>query len=210
MTETRPSFAGRRILIWGATGSGKTTLARRLGEALNLSVIELDDLFWQPDWQETPAEEFRAKVREALDATSEGWVCDGNYRSRIGDIAFAQADTVLWLHLSWRLSFLRLFKRTLRRAWTKEPMWSAGNRESWRQSFLSRDSILLWSITNHRQTIESSRRWLAGLSSSTRVYELRSAREVEALLRAAEASRPSRASGRAGLKTRFVRESGST
>ena len=61
MTDTRPSFAGRRILIWGATGSGKTTLARRLGEALNLSVIELDDLFWQPDWQETPAEEFRGQ-----------------------------------------------------------------------------------------------------------------------------------------------------
>lgn len=39
----------------------------------------------------------------------------------------------------------QLLRRTIKRAWTREPLWH-GNTESWRQSFFSRDSILLWSL----------------------------------------------------------------
>jgi adenylate kinase family enzyme len=179
MAGREPIAVGRRIVVWGVTGSGKTTVARRLGRSLGLPAIELDALYWQPNWVQTPREEFREKVQAVLDASAEGWVCDGNYRSALDGLVVDQADTVVWLHLPWRVSFWRLMKRTVRRAWTKEPMW-AGNVESWRQSFFSSDSILQWSIMHHRASVASSRRGIAALSPSVRVYELRNSREVEA------------------------------
>ena len=177
----------RRIVVYGATGSGKTTLARRLSERLGLGVIELDALFWQPNWQVTLDDEFRARIVSALEASPQGWVCDGNY-SRVADLTLAQADTVIWLRLPWRTSFWRLLKRTVGRAWTREAMW-AGNTESWRQSFVSKDSILWWSISHHRAHVRGTRQRLAEAPHQARVCELRSAREVEALLRAAEKSK---------------------
>lgn len=114
---------GRRIVVRGATGSGKTTLTRRLGALLDLPVIELDALFWQPNWAETPAPEFREKVAAALAAAPAGWVCDGAYNSRLGGLVASRGDTLIWLHLPWRVSFWRLLKRTVGRARTREPMW---------------------------------------------------------------------------------------
>jgi adenylate kinase family enzyme len=164
------------------TGSGKTTLARRLAEILRLPAIELDAIFWQPNWQATPAPEFKAKVQAALDAYPRGWVCDGTYHGRLGDLVLSQCDSAIWLHIPWRVSFWRLLKRTVSRAWSREPLWN-GNKESWRLSFLSRDSVLLWSISHHRAGIESMRRHLAGLPPAVAVYDLRSSRDVEAFLK---------------------------
>ncbi len=42
------------INIVGTSASGKPTFARQLGQKLGLAHIEMDDLFWQDDWQETP------------------------------------------------------------------------------------------------------------------------------------------------------------
>src|SRR5688572_17867037 len=179
--QQEPIAVGRRVLVWGATGSGKTTFARRLGAMLGLPAIELDALFWNANWVDTPAEEFKARVSAALASAAGGWVCDGNYRGRLGDLALTQADTVVWLHLPWRVSFWRVFKRTVGRAWTKEQMW-AGNTESWRLGFMSKDSILWWSISHHQDAVRNARAGLATLGSGQQAYELRSAREVEAFL----------------------------
>ena len=46
-----------RVLVAGVTGSGKTTLARRLGELWGLRHVEIDALFHQPGWRERPHEE---------------------------------------------------------------------------------------------------------------------------------------------------------
>jgi len=47
----------KRVLVIGSGGSGKATLARRLGERLGLEVIHLDVMFWRPRWVETPRHE---------------------------------------------------------------------------------------------------------------------------------------------------------
>ena len=55
-----------------------------------------------------------------------------------------RADTLVWLDLP-RLEVMRqLLIRTIRRSWKRESLWH-GNRESWRLSFASRDSVLVWS-----------------------------------------------------------------
>lgn len=137
---------GRRIVIYGVTGSGKTTLARALAERLHLSRIELDAIRHDGGWDATPWDEMRARTTAALAAASDGWVCEGNYR-RVRDIPLAQCDTVIWIRLPWRTSFSRQLRRTLRRGIDQQPLYGLhGPRESLRTAFTSRDSILWWAI----------------------------------------------------------------
>ena len=173
---------GRRIVVWGATGSGKTTLARRLGATLGLGVVDLDEIRHANGWDSTPYDEFREELTELLEGYSQGWVSAGSY-SAIMDVYLSRADTIVWLHIPWRVSFWRVLKRTVSRAWTKEPVYeNSPARESWRLSFLSRNSILWWSIHHHRAGVRSIRRRLAELPPSIDVFELRSEEDVAAFL----------------------------
>ena len=44
----------KRVVIFGRGASGKSTLAKRLGEITGLPVVELDEIFWQPGLLATP------------------------------------------------------------------------------------------------------------------------------------------------------------
>lgn len=74
---------GKRISVVGTSGSGKTTLARQIAQRLTIPHIELDALYHQPNWTETPIDIFRQRVEESL--ISDSWVVDGNY-SKVRDI----------------------------------------------------------------------------------------------------------------------------
>jgi adenylate kinase family enzyme len=133
-------FQARRICIVGSTGCGKTTLARRLAQKYQLEHIELDAIYWQPGWQPLASEVFRARVEARTQAP--GWVSDGNY-SKVRDITWARAEAIVWLDLSIGRIFWRLWRRTWRRALSKEKLWGT-NQESLRSQFASRDSLFLW------------------------------------------------------------------
>ena len=136
----------RRINVTGNTGSGKTSLARRISHRLGIPHVELDAIRHGPDWTETPDEIFRDRVSLAL--SGEAWVVDGNY-SVVRDVVWPQAQMIVWLDYPLRTAMWRLVWRTLRRSFTREELWN-GNRESFRKSFLSRESILLWLLQTYR------------------------------------------------------------
>jgi len=152
--------------------------------------VELDAIYWLPNWQVKPLDQFRTDVKAALDACPQGWICVGNY-SHVQDLVLSQADTVLWLRLPFRISFWRLFKRTVTRAWTKQPLWEGNpNQESWRQSFFSRNSILLYAITSRKMHVETTLHVLGTTPHHASVIELRSARAVRHLLQGVSHSKP--------------------
>jgi adenylate kinase family enzyme len=171
---------GRCVVVYGTTGSGKTTVATRIAQCLGVPHIELDAIFWLPDWKEKSPEEFMAEVGALLENYHGGWVCDGNYRV-LRELTLPRADTVVWLWLPFLTTFWRLLKRTVSRAWTKEALWGT-NRESLLKAFFSRDSLLLYAITSRRRHRKSIRRDLEEMAHRAKVYELRSGREVEAFL----------------------------
>jgi adenylate kinase family enzyme len=176
------SAVGRRIVIYGVTGSGKTTLARTLADRLQLARIELDAIRHHGAWDATPWDEMRARTTAALAAASEGWVCEGNYR-RVRDIPLAQCDTIIWLRLPWRVSFTRLFARTLRRLVDRQPNYAPhGPRESWCTTFADRNSILWWAIHHHRKTIRGIEEAFDDAPRSATRIVLRTPAEVAALL----------------------------
>ena len=168
-----------RVVVVGTSCSGKTTLARQLSRALGSSHVELDAIHWKPGWQERPVDEVRRMAGEA--AAGERWVMDGNYSS-VRDIVWGRATTVVWLNYPFRVVLWRALSRTTRRVITQEELFS-GNREGFRQSFLSRDSIILWAITSHRRVRQEYRRILEdGEFPHLRVIELRGPAEAEALV----------------------------
>ena len=168
---------GRYIVVYGPTCSGKSTVANHIAQCIEVPHIELDAVFWTPQWVEKPLEEFRAEISTLLSRYVNGWVCDGNY-SQVRDLILPLADTVVWLRPPFRVAFWRVLKRTVIRCWKGELLWGT-NRESWQQSFLSRDSLLLYTITSWRRHHERIERALEKIPHQAAVLELRSVRETE-------------------------------
>src|SRR5260370_36882549 len=59
----------KRVAIIGRGASGKSTLARRLGDITGLPVIEVDKIFWRPGLIATPRDHW-AVMHEKLVAGS--------------------------------------------------------------------------------------------------------------------------------------------
>ena len=137
----------RRAAVVGTSGSGKTTLAGRLAQRLGVAHVELDSLYWGPDWTPVPRERFRAQVARALGG--EAWTTDGNY-SAVRDIVWARADTVVWLDYSLPVVMGRVTWRTLRRSVMREELWN-GNREQLGKAFFARESIIWWALSSYRR-----------------------------------------------------------
>jgi hypothetical protein len=101
-----------RILILGRTGSGKTTLARDLAAAIGVPHVELDSLYFGPDFSTAPLDLLRERTSAAI--AGDRWVTDGNKRA-VRDLVWPRADTIIWLDYPFYVSLWRLAKRARRR-----------------------------------------------------------------------------------------------
>ena len=129
----------RRILVYGVTGSGKTTLAERLSGLTGIGWTSVDDVTWQPGWVLLPEDEQRRIFTELC--AGESWILDTAYGTWV-DVALARAQLVVGLDYPRHRSLWRLLRRTLARNLDHRPICN-GNVETWRQT-LSSDSILVW------------------------------------------------------------------
>jgi len=134
-------LAMKRIIIVGTTGCGKSVLAEKLSQKFALSVTDLDDLYWQPGWIPVSLDEFVHKVDKAT--SSPAWIISGNY-SRLRDLVWERADTVIWLDYGFWLIMHQLLIRSVSRVINKTPVCN-GNIETWKRLF-SKDSILIWML----------------------------------------------------------------
>jgi adenylate kinase family enzyme len=103
-------FDVERVMIIGTGGAGKSTLARKLGEATGLPVIHLDREHWLPGWVEPPRDDWAAKVAEL--AARDRWVMDGNYGGTMA-ARLERADTVVFMDFPRLLCIYRALKRTV-------------------------------------------------------------------------------------------------
>ncbi len=151
------SSCSLRLVVIGVSGSGKTTFAGQIARKLSLPHIELDALYWEPDWQASSRPVFRGRVQAATAA--EAWVVDGNY-SHSRDIVWSRASHLVWLDYSLPRVMWRVVSRTVRRIVSQQELWS-GNRESLRGS-LGRESIVWYALTNYHRRRREYPALLAG------------------------------------------------
>lgn len=135
-------FAFQRIVVIGTTSSGKSTLAEILSHKLKLDFIELDALYWAPNWTEAPHYVFRQRVETAI--SSERWIVAGNY-SLVRELIWQRADALIWLDYPLWTIFWQLTRRTFTRWWTHELLWGTNYENLWTHFKLwSQDSLYNW------------------------------------------------------------------
>lgn len=164
-----PSRARKRILVYGVTGSGKTTLARSIGEATGLPWHSVDDeIGWLPGWIERPRDEQRDLASHI--AASDEWVFDTAY-GHWRDVVLARAQLIVALDYPRRVSIARLMRRTAKRVNTGD-LACNGSRESLRQ-VLSSESIIAWHFRSFAGKRDRITAWQADPSAPP-VVRLRS------------------------------------
>lgn len=135
-----------RILIIGCGGAGKSTLARQLGEKLDIPVVHLDKLFWRPGWVSLSREEFDVVHREAI--SKEKWIMDGNFNRTISE-RLERCDTVIYLDFSRFACLMGVLKRILTTYGTVRPDMGEGCPERFDWEFLK----WVWNFNrNKRET----------------------------------------------------------
>lgn len=162
-------------MIGSASGNGKTTLGKELARRLDVPFVELDALVHGSNWVETPDDELRAAIEPVLAA--DGWVIDGAYRGKLGDLVLRSADVVVWLDLPIHVWLPRLLRRTVRRIRGREELWN-GNTESIKSAFWGRESLFVYALHSHFRRRRVYPEALAGWD----VIRLRTPAEVERFL----------------------------
>jgi adenylate kinase family enzyme len=172
------------VLVYGVTGSGKTTLARQISERTALPWHSVDELTWEPGWVSVPLPEQRQRI--AVICAQDRWILDTAYGQWL-DLPMATVQLVAALDYPRWFSLARLIWRSVRRGVSRELVCN-GNTESLLR-MLSSDSIIVWhfrSFARKRARIRAwaadpsgpavirltspaaTRRWLATLSAADR------------------------------------------
>lgn len=86
-----------RIWITGCSGSGKSTLTRKLGAMLDLPMIHLDQLYFEPDWRDPPDGQFEARAQQAVSGAN--WIIDGGFTSRLGNLVPSHATHIIYFDI---------------------------------------------------------------------------------------------------------------
>lgn len=173
-----------RINIIGTSGSGKTTFGRNLAQVLQIPFIELDAVFWGPDWSELNDSELFPKLSAAL--LGDHWILDGNY-TRTLDIKWERVERVIWLDYSFPRTVAQAIKRAVSRIFSQEELWpDTGNRESLKKLF-SRDSIVLWTIQKYSKNKKKIRNYISSEKYQSIIFHrIRSPKQARDFIRSIE------------------------
>lgn len=163
----------RRILVIGSGGAGKSTVARRLGQVLDLEVNHLDKFYWKPGWVESPADEWLQTVTDL--SNRESWIIDGNYGGTL-EVRLQKCDTIVFLDMPRLLCLWRIVKRSLQYHGESRPDMTEGCPEKLSFEFVS------WVWNYSRDTRPRVVKLIGEHAAGKRVVWLRSKRDVEKFL----------------------------
>ena len=86
-----------KIVIFGASGAGKSYMSRRIAEFTKHPVYHLDAVFYQNGWVTVSEDEFIERQREMMSGGT--WIIEGNYKKTM-EFRFSAADLVIFLDVN--------------------------------------------------------------------------------------------------------------
>ena len=144
----------RRVLVAGTAGSGKTTLAQRISEALGTPHVEIDSLYHGPNW--TPRDSFETDVDRF--SSQSHWVTEWQY-NQVRPLLADRADLMVWLDLPQRSVMWQVIRRTFRRRRRREELWNGNIEPPLRTILTDQEHIVRWA-------------WSTRHTAHTRIQEL--------------------------------------
>lgn len=163
----------KRIIIIGSGGAGKSTLARELGERLDIKIYHLDQIYWQTDWQPRSHTEFSSRQKAIIKKNE--WVIDGNYTGTV-ELGLNAADTIIFLDLPTMTCLWQVFKRYLKYYRRTRPDMTPGNKERLTLEYL----YYIFRYRNDRRPKVVQK--ISTLSKDKSVFTLKSTSQVQAFL----------------------------
>lgn len=101
----------KRIIILGSVASGKTILARKLGQLLSLPVIHIDSIEFNSDLTKNSIDKTRIEVRKAVIAAE--WILDGHGPLDLLPEHLKNADAIIFLDFPLYRNLFWLLKRQI-------------------------------------------------------------------------------------------------
>jgi adenylate kinase family enzyme len=164
----------KRVAVFGNTGGGKSTLAKRLAEITRLPI---DLIQFKAGGGKVPHDEYLKAHADLL--RQDEWIIDG-----FGCVAsawerFARADTLVYVDLPLIIHHWFVTKRLIKGLFANPEGWP-DNSPIWSSTM---DSYkVLWLC--HRRLTPRYRQLAADMAASKRVHHVRSPAEMTALLKA--------------------------
>ena len=174
MSETK--VIGKRIVVTGMAGAGKSTFSKLLAAKTGLPLIHLDMHSWNPGWIRVSEGEFLEKQRFLL--AEDRWIVDSNDVD--DDMLLRYGDTLFVLATPWWICSWRAFKRGLRRPpGSKLP---DGCEESMLQRLTDEWGIVLRNWWNRKTVPERDLALASRCREIMQVHVLSSKKEVASFL----------------------------
>ncbi len=142
-----------RVVVYGTSGSGKSTFAGALAQARALPCIELDLINWRPGWEgrnKTDIDGFIHDVQTAING--ENWVATGAYGA-VRDRLWARATDLVYLDLPRHIVMRQVVWRSLKRAASREDVFP-GCKEDWSR-LLTAEHPIRWAWSTYHRRCET-------------------------------------------------------
>lgn len=143
----------RRIVIFGNSGSGKTTMARRLSIEYQVPHLDLDLLAWSSAGERKPLSDSADEIH-AFAARTPEWVAEGCYADLL-ELLLPYATEIRFLNPGVEVCV----ENALRRPWEPEKYASKADQDArldfligWIRDYESRDDE--YSLARHRRLFD--------------------------------------------------------
>jgi adenylate kinase family enzyme len=167
----------KRVAVFGNTGGGKSTLAKRLADLTRLPLYPLDMIQFRAGGGRVPHEQYLKAHADLL--RQDEWIIDG-----FGCVAsawerFSEADTLVYVDLPLTTHYRWVTKRLIKGLFATPEGWPENSR-IWRSTMDSYKVVWLC----HRRLTPRFRQLVADVAASKQVHHVKSPAEMTALLNA--------------------------
>ncbi len=108
-SETEERVKGKRFIVLGCPGSGKTAFSLKLAAKSGIPLFHLDDIWWRQDKTTVPRETFDRELSMIL--KGEEWIVDGDY-PRTAEVRLKACDTAVFLDVDEKTCVEGVLSRT--------------------------------------------------------------------------------------------------